>query len=661
MPLQADKPRDEPDYREEVVSAPVNHDPPFSKQDSEELWTVEHEEREKQAQEIALMYPTKTVPSENDPPPVSRPPPTTSYNGQALPTLVEYQEEVLLEQITEMLEKTPPPQLSNTSPPPSPLTPTDLPPSTTFQVQDDRESIERELQEIVLMEMTANTEQKQRETNELVPSPPQDDIPCASPSSDNVASPNSDNVSDQQLSVDEQIEELLSFGAEKTVTSKSPDKGEFDFDLDLPPPLFESPPPPKPTAKAPKRQVKKEVPPPPKPKPKKKPAYLAEVTALTSTAETTNEVSVTKTEGVRSPESKNNVRSNVTSPTPRFTPPPPPVSPPPRLSPLELNLTSTTTPTTKPVIAKEVGTVTPDDVEIVGNIKIHRVQRTRWTPKGSSTQTVASPSLSAEEQFRQRFQQHYTQQFASTPTSTKQNGITGTPESNQTAQQKSTPYANAQPINKRNSPKQHWPIDRRYTQPANMVGWQMPLKRDDKTISASTHVLIPNQAPVPPRTHWKSQEELRIKTQAPIPTYNQQPQQKKHPIAVRQQSTPVSTNQYKSKSLPRGKMDNWRVNRSNTWSTALVKGSTQRPKDGIQPAYAVQASTQYELCSRCHQPLGMGTIMSIPSMKMQYHTQCFVCRVCRAPLVKSAQNTSVLIKGMHPHCRFCGSNDQGML
>ena len=600
------------------------------------------------------MYPTTTAPSEKEPPTVSRPPPTTSVNGKALPTLVEYQEEVLLEQITEMLEKTPPPQSPPPSPPPSPLTPTDLPPSTTVQVQDDRESIERELKEIVLMEMTATAEQKQRENNQtnVSVSPSQDDIPLASPISDS--------VSDQQLSVDEQIEELLNFGGEDVATSKSPEKGEFDFDLDLPPPLFESPPPPKPTTEAPKRQVKKEAPPPPKPKPKKKPASLAEVTSLTSTIETANEVYSTKPNRVRSPESNNNTRSKATSPTPRFTPPPPPISPPPRLSPLELNLTPFTTPMTNLVVAKEVGTVTSDDIEIVGDIKIHRVQHTRWTPKGSSTQTVASPALSAEEQFKQRYSQHYTQQFTNTPTSAKQNGIMSTPQPNIATQQ---PKTTPQPLNKRNSPKQHWPDSRRYTQPANMAGWQMPLKSNDRTISNSTHILTPNQAPVPSRTHWKSQEELRFKKIQPIPTYNkqpqQQPQQKKHPAALRQQSTPVSTNQYKTQSLPRGNVDSWRVNRSNTLSKIGV--SPQRPKDGVQPAYAVQAKSQYELCSRCHQPLGMGTIMSIPPMKMQYHTQCFICRVCRAPLVKSAHNTNVLIKGMHPHCRFCGSNDQGML
>ncbi len=685
-----------------------------------------------------------------------RAPPTTSYGSQPLPTLIEYQEEAMLEQITELIEKSPPPL--DSPPTHTHFSPVAITPPSPGPVSDDRESIERDLQEIVLMEMAATTEQQREHQNEET----------------------SDKEYDQQyLNIDDEIEELLSFGRD----SKSP-ANDFELDFDLPPPLSVSPPPPKPTTKAPKRQVKKGSPPPTKAKPKR-PASFVQATTLPP----------------QDPEPE-----RARSSTPRFTSPPPPISPPPhspspvisykpiaevtvaaqdvsepipttvaspradtppitadtpspllshvivdeqpahsppvtmntpspqlpevnarsrqptsvftvttpspQLSPLpvesfspqpsqaipviidtepsqtnpiivdmpstqlsevdapsstkssEANKVNTSTiqampatPISQPLQVKELGPVTPDDVEIVGNVKIHCVQRTRWTPKGSSTEIVNPP----EDQNKQRYQQHFTQMWAQpapkqmspskqtiTPTSTRQNGH---PEPNRG--KTTTPNSGT---HLRTSPRTSHDMNKRYTQPANMAGWQHSIGRN-RSLSTSNKMLSPQQQqqqqmPIK-KPNWKSQEELRNHRVMP-PSNGLTEQQWTRTTPVRQQSMPTQQ-QLKTQSLPRGNND-WRVNRSSTWS----RGGGSRSIDGQQSAFAIKAKSPYDLCSRCHKQLGTETIMSIPNLKAHYHASCFVCRVCRAPLVRSPHNTSVLIKGMHPHCKYCGSSsDQG--
>ena len=86
------------------------------------------------------------------------PPPT--FGNQSLPPLVEHQEEAMFEQIQEMIESAPSPP---PSPPPSPQAPPSLPSShhsshpvspvsPSNQLQDDKETLQREIQELTLME-----------------------------------------------------------------------------------------------------------------------------------------------------------------------------------------------------------------------------------------------------------------------------------------------------------------------------------------------------------------------------------------------------------------------------------------------------------------------------------------------------------------------------
>ncbi len=711
-----------------------------------------------------------------------RPPPTTSYGSQPLSTLVEYQEETLLEQITDMLEKSPPPP--DSPPTPTHSSPVPITPPPPAPVSDDRESIERDLQEIVLMEMAATTEQQRNLKDE-----------------EDTSDKELDEDDQQYLNIDDEIEELLSFGRD----SKSP-ANDFELDFDLPPPLSVSPPPlsvspppPKPTTEAPKRRVKKGSPPPTKAKPKR-PASFVQATVLpprdpeperarSSTPRITSppplisppphspppvisyepivKVNVAKREvpeptTVASPRAETSpitadtpsphvqpshvdeqptqsppvtmnspfpqlpeVNTQPRQPTPVLTPSPQltevnaqprqptPVftvtTPSPQLSPLpvesfspqpsqaipviidtaplqtnpiivnmpsiqlsEVDAPSThppeanepntttiqampTTPISQPLQVKELGPVTPDDVEIVGNIKIHCVQRTRWTPKGSSTEVANTP----EDQNKQRYQQHFTQMWAQpaskqtfpskqtiTPTSTRQNGY---PEPNRG--KATTPNSGAH-AHLRTSPRTAHDMNKRYTQPVSMAGWQHPIGRD-KSLSKSNRNVSPQQQQMPiKKPNWKSQEELRIHRNVPPPNGSTE-QQWTRTTPVRQQSMPTQQ-QLKTQSLPRGNND-WRVNRSSTWS----RGGGSRSIDGQQSAVAIKAKSPYDLCSRCHKQLGTETIMSIPNLKAHYHASCFVCRMCRAPLVRSPHNTVVLIKGMHPHCKYCVLSDQG--
>lgn len=308
---------------------------------------------------------------------------------------------------------------------------------------------------------------------------------------------------------------------------------------------------------------------------------------------------------------------------------------------------------------EEMRTLTSEDVEIIGEMKISRVQRTKWTPKGSLTEFVTPPRTPTKGPFQDQLQQHY-----SYPT---QDGdlsdFTGRHSSNE-----------AQKASKRSEAYQ------RYSQPEK--------ESEYDTLSKSTYQLSHGAQQTTPerpwqhKTLWKSQEELRIK-QKPQNHIGQQLQQwpqQYHPVqqdyhqqqytpnrqtthpsdTYRQSSVPnghMGTGGYKSTSLPRNRQEDWRVNRSHTWS-AVDRSS----RDGPQPAYAVKAGNPYELCSRCHQMLGGGPIMTIPGAKTHYHLQCFVCRVCRNPLVGTVpKNTLVIMKSRHPHCHRCVSNNKGML
>ena len=312
---------------------------------------------------------------------------------------------------------------------------------------------------------------------------------------------------------------------------------------------------------------------------------------------------------------------------------------------------------------EEMRTQTTEDVEIIGAMKISRVQRTKWTPKGSLTEFVTSPTAPIRGPFQEQFQQHYSYPMENSTES-------GRSEVQQRPGKRSDVY-------------------QRYSQPERVLMGAEYLNSHGMQQVPGKHQ---------PSTHWKSQEELRIK-QLPQQNHNgqqshqqqqqQQPTQhrrtppQQHHTHQRQQQqqqqtyTPTHHKQqaasyrqssvpnghtgkgasYQSASLPRSRQEDVRVNRSKTWS-AVDRG----PKDGPHPAYAVKAGNPYELCSRCHQMLGGGPVMAIPGAKTQYHLQCFVCRMCRNPLVGTIpKNTLVIMKNRHPHCHRCVSSSKGML
>ena len=415
----------------------------------------------------------------------------------------------------------------------------------------------------------------------------------------------------------------------------------------------------------------------------------------------------------------------VKSPTDRklmFTPPPPPTTPPPTSPPasaetksanewniVDTTKTTETPPTATPVVPsssnsmdmttpsnptptlatlyttplqskhiksegsyhkEEMRSQTSEDVEIIGDMKISRVQRLKWTPKGSLVEFVTSPSTTPKSPFHDQIQQHY-----SYPTQDEEAMYQPRSSDTQKASKKAEAY-------------------QRYSQPP--AERTPPIGREDRSNkSKSMYQISHNMQQLPPhmispekqqKTQWKSQEELRIHhnqqqfnhyppAHSQQPGYHQQQQQQHRPQQHKQPQQQYSPGQhtqynagyrqnsipnghmgsYQSASLPRSKHEDWRVNRSNTWS-AMDRSA----KDGPQAAYAVKAGNPYELCSRCHQMLGGGPVMAIPGAKTQYHLQCFVCRMCRSPLVGTIpKNTLVIMKSRHPHCHRCVANNKG--
>ena len=778
-----------------VVSTPPT-DPPkyesnevgFSHLDSQKAWEEQRREQERQAQEIALMYPRG-------------PPPTVGT--RPLPPLVEHQEEAVLEQINELLESTPvpPPQSSSPSPPPSPPTPMLSPPHSfserqaASQLQDDRESIERELQELALMEMAKPPEQSEEESSlasssgkhssslqVTTESPPvnvkqentvkveevdkkEETIPQPPPASSSEAPVKK--TKDEDKDLETHLQELMEF-------NKMSNK-----DIMSLPPLLESPPPPPPQAEAPKRQQVQaktaDSPPPatrPKPArkapspPKQKPTnYKKGISAKRSN----NEESIlsqktrlpAQTAEVR-PQSLGNIQTDgspeisrqkeptppavseqkeiekevkevetaqqmdvsvkreepVKSPTERrpvFTPPPPPTTPPasplasaetksanewttvdttkttetPTATPVSISDTDTTTPNkATPTLAspyttpqsmntksegsyhkEEMRSQTSDDVEIIGGMKISRVQRLKWTPKGSLTEFVTSPSTPPKGPFQQQIQQHY-----SYPTQDEEEGYQVRGETQKASKRVEAYQRYSQPPTERTPPQGR---EDRSNKTKSMYQFSHGMQQQYQ----QPQMISPEKQSL----QWKSQEELRIRHQQQLnhhPAaagqqpyhYQQQRQQAPQRTQPQQQYSPGQhshqyngTNRqssvpnghmggYKSASLPRNKPEDWRVNRSNTWSAV-----DRSVKDGPQAAYAVKAGNPYELCSRCHQMLGGGPVMAIPGAKTQYHLQCFVCRMCRNPLVGTIpKNTLVIMKSRHPHCHRCVANSKGM-
>ena len=321
---------------------------------------------------------------------------------------------------------------------------------------------------------------------------------------------------------------------------------------------------------------------------------------------------------------------------------------------------------------EEMRSQTSEDIEIIGEMKVSRVQRMKWTPKGSLVEVVTSPTAPPKGPFQDQIQQHYSYPM-------QDEDAMFQPRSGDT--QKATKRADAYQRYSHPPPAERTP----------------PIGREDRSNkSKSMYQMSYNMQQAPPpqvtspekqrQAQWKSQEELRIQHnqqqlnhyppagQQAATGYQQKhqyrPQQAQHQYTpaggqhaqhnagYRQTSVPNGHmgGSYQSASLPRSRNEDWRVNRSNTWSAVDRHGA----KDGPQAAYAVKAGNPYELCSRCHQMLGGGPVMAIPGAKTQYHLQCFVCRMCRSPLVGTVpKNTLVIMKSRHPHCHRCMANNKG--
>ena len=629
-------------------------------------WEKEERELERQAQVMS--------PKRNQVPEV-----TEIDIRQPLATVIE--EDSFTDDLAELFESIPPP-LSPSPSPPSPVHPL-TPPPTARETDEQRLAMERELQELV--EMTTASELKQleleiqaenmmkqekeralREAEEKAKIKPPPEV--ASPTSPKAPplvkeKPTSKR---QRSSMDIEFEELLQFASVDSSTVPPVEEEETA-------PLFETPPLPMPTSQPPKRQTKSVEPPPPtKPKPKKKPVPLSPV------------------EDVKSPERitmnglADDIQKELNLPTTTTAP-------------IELSSETSSTPPKPSFLMlcskdlQDIRPVTPEEAaEVLGDIKIHRVQRTRWTPKGSKTE-VLSPLQISEQQSRhfKRHQEPFNPVQTSRPVSepmlqsmapllqqsslpqfdhlmsksspprdrsvTLPRGYGGS--RNQNSNQAYTQAYSNQAGNPKSPPRSadyHSYLQRRTIDPAEMTRpqqqtqedwdkWRLKQQQEETRKKQqewksheelrSNHQVFKQALSQNQRNEhqWKSQEEIRHKKQAPLMKQNTQPSE--------------------ASSFHNGSSD-WRTVRSQTWS------NRSRVKDGPHAAYAVRASGQHELCSRCHKSLS-GSILCVPALKMQFHLQCFTCRVCRSALSRGAQNTTVMVKNMQIHCRFCLSSDQG--
>ena len=94
---------------------------------------------------------------------------------------------------------------------------------------------------------------------------------------------------------------------------------------------------------------------------------------------------------------------------------------------------------------------------------------------------------------------------------------------------------------------------------------------------------------------------------------------------------------------------------------ALALPDRQR-QDGLQQAFLVRPADPQLPCSLCRRPVGLQhPLIAIPGLHLHFHPQCFVCPVCHTYLVPSAGHTSttVMVRGLKPHCPYCTSNAQG--
>lgn len=87
----------------------------------------------------------------------------------------------------------------------------------------------------------------------------------------------------------------------------------------------------------------------------------------------------------------------------------------------------------------------------------------------------------------------------------------------------------------------------------------------------------------------------------------------------------------------------------------------QQKQDGLQQAFLVRPADPHLPCSLCHKPVGPQLLIAIPGQHLHFHPYCFVCPVCHTSLAPSPghSSTTVMVRSMRPHCRYCTSNTQG--
>ena len=286
-----------------------------------------------------------------------------------------------------------------------------------------------------------------------------------------------------------------------------------------------------------------------------------------------------------------------------------------------------------PIKASLIGSDSPD-----GGIKIQRVNKTRWTPRNSSyepgsqnqTPDQVVPSITPTKQA------HWNtpplglleDRSATLPSIRHQNGRQKVSPSRERRGQDQAGGAAvmARGIGGAGGIG--------IGQNAKKVGGQQPQQQR----SSSTYPYQPRNL----QQAWKSQEELT--------------HQRVNINASRKATTPDGTNMFtvkQSNSFSQGPISNQR-SRSKTWST-------QAAQDGFHTAYLIRPSNPHDLCSRCHQPLGQGSALSVPAVRTLYHTKCLLCRVCKTPLTTpgTAKTFSILMKNKQPHCKSCGGTSDG--
>ena len=538
-----------------------------------------------------------------------------------------------------------------------------------------------------------------------------------------VSSPDSSPSSEDPMdTLDRELNDLLKFSEEAAARRASVEQtssrknSTTPSDIVTPPPMFDTSVPPKPTTEAPKRVVKRAAPPPPKPKPKpvaastvipdgpannvvevsevnseesktppveheaflptpyqqqrsESPDLVTQMEALAYSKSITSDISsmpvsipttsASTQQQSYQPKAFSTQTNGVTSkPLSTSTPQQPP-SPEKTFTtqsngsiPGQLQLQAQVLPNTSPQHYGDVGTKTPTSpsadttntprlMEVLGDIKIHRVVKTRWTPKSNGSSAEPSPaqtpdqqpqSLPTPQQSSQTPSSHFSSRAATLPSNVRrqQNGMGQYPAYNRngnvsTGGSKPVGISSGTHVVARGLGSNGTGLNR-YSQP-NPYNMQ-------------------RSGTMP----WRSQEELRFHSTQPP-----------HMRSQRLASTPDGSRDYrvqKTMSMPRGSMEDWKSSRTNSTTTSTA-GGRERQVDGYQVAYTVPPSSPYDLCSRCHQPLGQGVVLSVPKIRTQYHTKCFVCRVCRGPLSQGGQSTTVLMKNMQPHCQYCVSSENG--